>query len=146
MMLLLSNGSIVVAEQHSNHDCRVTPDIREKTPSKEQLPTFLKEQSPRIKELYKQAVYYQHLLTYIPCYCGCGEMANHKDNYDCFIYEIQEDGAVVWDNHATKCGLCLDIADESIKMFNEGQAVKDIRHYIDRKYKRFAKPTPTPMP
>ncbi|WP_239421903.1 PCYCGC domain-containing protein [Bacillus sp. CGMCC 1.16541] len=146
LVLLFSSVSMVSAEQQDHHECRVTPDIHEETSSKDELPTFLDEQKPRIKELYKQAVHYQHLLTYIPCYCGCGETANHKDNYDCFVYEIKDNGAVVWDNHATKCGLCLDIADESMKMLNEGQTVKDIRHYIDQKYKRFAKPTPTPIP
>jgi Protein of unknown function with PCYCGC motif len=36
---------------------------------------------------------------------------------------------------------------KSIKMKQEGKSIKEIRHYIDEKYKEgYAKPTKTPMP
>lgn len=39
------------------------------------------------------------------------------------------------------------IAAKSIKMKQEGKSIKEIRRYIDKKYKEgYAKPTKTPMP
>lgn len=66
---------------------------------------------------------------------------------NCFVKKINEDGSVVWDDHGTRCGVCLEIAAESMKMKQEGKSIKEIRNYIDEKYKEgYAKPTKTPMP
>lgn len=86
------------------------------------------------------------LITEKPKTTTC-ESAGHESNLDCFIHAIHPDGSVVWDDHGTRCGVCLQIAAESIKMQREGKAVKEFRAYIDEKYREgYAKPTPTPMP
>ncbi|NGY86748.1 hypothetical protein F6Y05_19420 [Bacillus megaterium] len=88
---------------------------------------------------------HQTLLENIPCYCGCGEEANHQNNYDCFIFENKENGAVTWDDHGTKCGVCLEIAAQAVVDYSKGKSIEDIRQEIDHKYKEgYAKPTPTP--
>ena len=67
-------------------------------------------------------------------------------NLNCFVHEIEDD-KVIWDDHGTRCHACLEIAAESIVMHEKGESIKDIRNYIDEKYKEgYAKPTPTPMP
>ena len=54
-----------------------------------------------MKTIYLAVAQNPELLENIPCYCGCGEIVNHKYNYDCFIYENKWSGKVVWDDHGT---------------------------------------------
>ncbi|MEN2767520.1 PCYCGC motif-containing (lipo)protein [Ornithinibacillus xuwenensis] len=130
---------------HTAHERLPNGDIQEATSSTNELPTFLDEHNQDMKNIYLVAAKHQELLEHIPCYCGCSLSANHKDNYDCFIHENRKDGSIVWDNHGTKCQVCVDIAAESAILYNQGKSIKDIREYIDEKYKEgFAEPTPTP--
>lgn len=146
--LLLSACSSVGKSQneHQNHTEQTSNgDIREETSGKLQKPKFLADKPEDMQTIYLAVAQHQDLLENIPCYCGCGESANHKNNYDCFINENKQSGAVVWDEHGTKCGVCLEIAVEAMNDFNQGKTVKEIRQIIDHKYKEgYAKPTPTP--
>lgn len=139
---LLLSGCVQQEEKHTaEHE---TGDIREETNSIRDLPSFLASYNESMSHLYEQAATHQKLLENIPCYCGCGESVDHKNNYDCFVYENKSDGAIVWDDHATKCGVCLEIAAISIEQYEKGMSVKDIRRLIDETYKEgYAKPTPT---
>ncbi len=132
--------------EHQNHTEQLSNgDIREETSGRDQKPEFLLEKPEDLQTIYLAVAQHQDLLENIPCYCGCGESANHKDNYDCFIYENKQSGAVVWDDHGTKCGVCLETAVEAINDFNDGKTVKEIRQTIDNKYKEgYPKPTATP--
>jgi Protein of unknown function with PCYCGC motif len=132
-------------KEHQQHSEHVSGDIREETASNKVLPEFLKDKSEDMQIIYVNAAQNKELLEKIPCYCGCGESAGHKNNYDCFIHENKEDGKVVWDDHGTKCGVCLEIAAQSISDLKAGKSIKQIRQSIDEKYKSgYAKPTPTP--
>lgn len=127
-------------EQHSS-----VGDIREETTSIKELPVFLADKPEDMQTIYQAAAAHKDLLENIPCYCGCGETANHKNNYDCFVFENKEDGEIVWDDHGTKCGVCLEIAAQSVVDYQEGKTVKEIRTKIDNMYKEgYAQPTPTP--
>ena len=118
-------------------------DIREETASAEQLPAFMKSQPEDTQTIYLAVAKNRELLEQMPCYCGCGESAGHKDNYDCFIHDNKKE-AVVWDDHGTKCGVCLNIAADAINKLEQGMSVKDIRKAIDEQYKDYPNPTPTP--
>ncbi|HZG72130.1 MAG TPA: PCYCGC motif-containing (lipo)protein [Chondromyces sp.] len=132
------------SEEHSNHE-HMSHDIREETSGADQLPEFLKDKPEDMQIIYAAAAKHQELLENMPCYCGCGESANHKNNYDCFIHENKENGAVVWDDHGTKCGVCLEIAAQSMSEFINGKSINEIRDMIDEQYKDgYAAPTPTP--
>lgn len=133
------------AEGHAEHTAN--EDIQEETPSIETLPTFLKEKPEDMKTIYSAAAKNKELLESMPCYCGCGDSAGHRNNYDCFIYNNKDDGAIVWDDHATRCKVCLDIAAESVVLYSKGKTPKEIRELIDERYHEgYAKPTPTPKP
>lgn len=122
-------------------------DIQETTDSIYKLPSFLDEQDEMIKNVYQAAAQNQDLLQYIPCYCGCAESANHESNLHCFIGDHSTEEAVVWDDHSTRCGLCLETAAESVIMKRDGKTIEEIRHYIDKKYEDgYPEPTPAPMP
>lgn len=119
-------------------------DIREETAGPQELPEFLKEKPEDMKIIYQAVALNAELLEKMPCYCGCGESVGHKDNYDCFIHDNKEDGRIVWDDHGTKCIVCLEIAAQSISDYQDGKSIKEIRKEIDEKYKEgYAEPTPT---
>ncbi|MDY0405181.1 PCYCGC motif-containing (lipo)protein [Virgibacillus sp. 179-BFC.A HS] len=128
---------------HADHNPR-SGDLWQTTASNEELPKFLDESDDNMQTLYLAVAQHKNLLEQIPCYCGCGNSADHKNNYDCFIHE-NNGKKVTWDDHATRCQACLDIAAESIIQYQEGTSVKDIRKTIDEKYQEgYADPTPTP--
>lgn len=132
-------------QEPGNHEQTASGDIREETESAEVLPNFLGDKPEEIKEIYLNAARNRELLEHIPCYCGCGESAGHQNSYDCFVAENKKDGAVVWDEHGTKCGVCLEIAATSIQDYQSGKSIKEIRKKIDETYKEgYAEPTPTP--
>jgi len=132
---------------HSDDHMHIDYDIQEETASANVLPSFLNGQSDIMLLAYEAAGKASKVLEWMPCYCGCGESAGHKSNLNCFIKEIKEDGAIVWDDHATRCGVCVQIAIESIKMIQKGKSLSEVRTIIDQQYKEgFAKSTPTPFP
>jgi len=136
-------------EGHENHEQHklANGDIQEKTANVSTLPTFLDKVSPTIKQAYQVAATVEKQLHSIPCYCGCGKSANHKNNAQCFIKEVQSDGSVVWDDHGTRCNTCINIAVQTAAMLKDGKSLLEIRNTIDSKYKEgYAVPTPTPMP
>ncbi|NOV03607.1 PCYCGC domain-containing protein [Paenibacillus planticolens] len=156
MIVMLSIATVLSAcgspkeASHRNtpaNDHHVNGDIQEKTKSVDVLPAFLKSQNEQIRLVYEAAGKATEILKWMPCYCGCGESAGHTSNMNCFIKEVNTDGSVVWDDHGTRCGVCLQIAVQSIKMKQEGKTLKEIRETIDNAYKKgYANPTKTPMP
>jgi Protein of unknown function with PCYCGC motif len=139
-------------DEHSNHTSESSQpsdhgvsDVREETKSVDTLPTFLNDKPEEMQMIYQAAAMNKELLEQMPCYCGCGEEAGHKNNYDCFVNENKADGSLVWDDHGTKCGVCLEIAAKSVLDLNDGKSIKEIREKIDSTYEKgYAKPTPTP--
>ena len=148
--LLLSACSSKPQNTEDNHEdghVHVSGDIQELTASADVLPAFLDSQREEIRLVYTIAGQAADILEWMPCYCGCGESAGHTSNLNCFIKEINADGSILWDDHGTRCGVCLQIAVESVKMKQEGMSLKEIRDVIDDTYKQgYAKPTDTKMP
>jgi len=133
------------SEHTHSHSHSHSGDIRETTQSIDHLPSFLKHFEEDMAVLYHQVANHRELLEQLPCFCGCGESVGHMNNYDCFVFENKEDGSITWDSHATKCGVCLEIAAVSISEYNRGKSIKEIREMVDEKYSNgYAKPTPTP--
>lgn len=81
------------------------------------------------------------LLEQVPCYCGCKDMA-HKHTRDCFW---RDDGA--FERHGMACSDCLDIAEKTKQMHEQGKDICEIRKEIDRYYAANADyGTDTPVP
>ncbi len=122
-------------------------DLQEVTASAAELPAFLDDKSEEMRLVYQVAGTATDILDYMPCYCGCSDSAGHESNTNCFIDEIRKDGSVVWDDHGTRCQVCLEIAVQSVKMTQEGKTLTEVRNFIDETYKEgYAKPTDTKMP
>ncbi len=135
------------SESHDGHVHETTEggDLRELTSGYEALPQFLEEKPEDMQNIYAAAAQHKELLENIPCYCGCGNTAGHRDNYDCFVHENRDDESLVWDDHGTKCGVCLEIAAQSIVDYQNGKSIEEIRNDIDQQYEDgTAEPTPTP--
>ncbi|MCF2942403.1 PCYCGC domain-containing protein [Paenibacillus tarimensis] len=131
------------AEHHQSHTA-ANGDLREATASADELPSFLNAKPEELVNVYRLAAEHSDLLDWIPCYCGCGSIAGHISSRNCFIYEASEDGAIVWDDHGTRCGTCLDIAFTAVMKQKEGLSIPEIRQYIDARYAESGEPTPTP--
>lgn len=122
-------------------------DLLQVTASADELPAFLAEKSEDLQLVYQVAGNAEDILKWMPCYCGCADSVAHGSNLNCFVDEIREDGAVVWDDHGTRCNVCVEIAVKSVTMAKEGKTLKEIREKIDSDYKEgYARPTDTPMP
>lgn len=102
------------------------------------LPDAIAGTPRRVTEAYRFAAANPDVLSQIPCYCGCGSMG-HRSNYDCFW---QTDGGV--ELHAAGCGICVDIAQDTIQGLREGRPLQEIRAQIDGDYSRFGPSTDTP--
>ncbi|MFF2480767.1 PCYCGC motif-containing (lipo)protein [Paenibacillus sp. NPDC058071] len=142
------SGGNIEHDGHADHGVHTASgDLQEETASARVLPSFLDSQSDDIRLVYAAAGQAADVLEWIPCYCGCGDSVGHKSSLNCFIAEIKEDGSVIWDDHGTRCGVCLKIAAQSMSMKQEGKTNLEIRNFIDETYKKgFAAPTDTKMP
>jgi hypothetical protein len=84
---------------------------------------------------------------YVPCYCGC-ESLGHSGNEACFVKRRDAAGNVLeWDMHGFSCAVCIDVARESMQLYNSGADPVSIRAAIERKWTPNATTkTPTPNP
>lgn len=101
------------------------------------MPAQVQSAPQRVVEAYRFAAANPDVLHRIPCYCGCGAMG-HQSNYNCFW---QDDGTV--DTHALGCGICVDIAQDTLRGLQQSQPLTAIRAQIDADYSRFGPPTDT---
>lgn len=112
-----------------------------------QLPKFqLSRPKDQVVEIYHFAAEHPEILGYVACFCGCNRLG-HKDNEDCFVKARNAKGDVTeWQDHGFMCPMCLSIGYDSMKMYQAGISLSDIREEIDRKYGHTGMSTPTPMP
>lgn len=113
--------------------------------SDEALPAFLSAATPRVRDAYRFAVANPHMLEQIPCYCGCGKMG-HTSNLSCYIDSANAGGAIVYDEHASGCGICVDITQDVMRLTQTNQSLWEIRAYVDAQYSSFGPSTDTPLP
>ncbi|MBW7881495.1 MAG: hypothetical protein H3C34_02450 [Caldilineaceae bacterium] len=109
------------------------------------LPRFLAAAPPRVTEAYRFALANPGALETVPCYCGCNNMG-HTSNLSCFLKDTGGDGQRAFDEHAAGCGICVDIAQDVMRLTREGKAPREIRTYVDATYSAFGPATDTPLP
>jgi hypothetical protein len=101
-----------------------------------------------LKDAHVFAADHPEVASYVPCYCGCGNMG-HKNNADCFVGSRDKEGKVTaWVPHGAACAVCIDIAVESMRMRNSGASVAAIRKQVQDEYRPHfpSSETPTPAP
>jgi hypothetical protein len=61
----------------------------------------------------------------------------HTSNYACYIKDRAANGSVIFDEHALGCSICVDIAQDVMRLTGEGRSASDIRSIIVNTYSRF---------
>ena len=113
-----------------------TPNTQNKMAPMADMPVEIQKAPVSVSEAYRFAVANPDALKNVPCYCGCGAVG-HTSNYSCYVKEVKPSGEVVFDQHALGCGICVDIAQDVMKMTRDGKAPKDIRAAIDKTYSQY---------
>ncbi len=103
--------------------------------SLDMMPQAVKRAPKVVREAYQFAVANPQVLTEIPCYCGCGGMG-HTSNYSCFV-AVMPDGSRQFDGHALGCSICVDIAQDAMRMTKRGASVPEIRLTVDAAYSKY---------
>ncbi len=101
-----------------------------------------------VRATYDFAAQHPEILSYVPCYCGCGA-DGHKHNESCFVARRDAKGNVTeWDTHGFGCTICVDVAREAMQLYSSGADVVSIRAAIEKKWTpgNAAGKTPTPFP
>lgn len=106
------------------------------------MPVEVQKAAVSVQEAYRFAVANPDALKNVPCYCGCGA-AGHTSNYSCYVKEVKPSGEVVFDQHALGCSICVDIAQDVMKMTRDGKTPNEIRAAIDQTYSQYG---PSNMP
>jgi hypothetical protein len=109
------------------------------------LPDYARDAPRTVREAYQFAAANPDILAHQPCYCGCGAMG-HDSNLACFVQETLADGTVIFDSHAAGCGICVDIAQDVMRLTKQGLSQTEIRQYVDATYSPFGPSTDTPLP
>ncbi len=105
-----------------------------------EMPESVQQAPVSVQEAYQFAVANPDVTSQIPCYCGCGAMG-HTSNYACFVADDRDEG-IAFDDHALGCSICVDIAQDTMRLLDEGKSVAEIFIYVDNAYSRFGPPTP----
>ncbi len=137
VLLVVFGSSVGLSACSSSHDADMADTSM--------LPDFAQSAPSSVQEAYLFAIDHPEDLAHQPCYCGCGSMG-HKSNLDCFISDVAENGTITFDDHAIGCGICVDIAQDTIRLTADGKSPVEIRQFVDGRYGKFGPPTPTPLP
>ena len=100
------------------------------------LPKPMQNAPATVRTAYQFAVANPDALANVPCYCGCG-VIGHKSNLACYIKEFSPDGKPIFDDHALGCSICVDIAQDVMKMTGEGKSPTAIHQAILDTYSKF---------
>jgi hypothetical protein len=101
-----------------------------------EMPAEVQSSPVSVQQSYQFAVANPELMKQIPCYCGCGDIG-HTSNYSCYVSNVDEKGAITYDNHALGCSICVDITQDVMRMTKNGSSPGDIRAAIDSSYSKY---------
>ena len=108
-------------------------------------PVFVSTADARTQEAYAFAIARPDVTDWMPCYCGCVAM-DHRNNTDCYLKPRENGMPVDFDEHASYCGVCVDITLLSKTMIGEGRSLPEIRAAVDSQFGGIAAGTDTPLP
>ncbi len=108
-------------------------------------PAYVLAASQGVQTAYRFALDRPDVMMWMPCYCGCGQHADHKNARNCFIKDSTASGEP-FDPHAAGCAVCVGIALDVKALTEEGRSLRDIRAFIDGKYGSMGGGTDTPLP
>jgi len=104
--------------------------------SMDQMPADVQSAPVVVQQAYQFAAANPDVMQHIPCYCGCGEMG-HTSNYDCYVSNMNDNGKIIFDDHALGCSICVDITQDAMRLLKEGKTVPEIKTYVDATYSKY---------
>jgi len=107
-------------------------------------PDFVAGAAQRTQAAYAFSLARPDLLRFLPCYCGCVAM-DHRSNLDCFI-KPGGGSPVAFDEHASFCDICVDIALKAQDMLARGNTLIQMRAAVDSEFGGLAPGTQTDLP
>jgi len=108
-------------------------------------PAYVSAADARTQEAYAFAIARPDVTDWMPCYCGCVGM-DHRNNTDCYLKPRENGMPVDFDEHASYCGVCVDITLTAKTMSADGKSLPEIRAAIDGQFGDVAAGTDTPLP
>ncbi len=108
----------------------------------DQMPMSVQSAPVAVQEAYQFNAANPEIMKSVPCYCGCGSIG-HTSNYDCYVSSVDANGAVIFDNHALGCSICVDITHDVMRILREGKSPQDAQAYVDAAYAKYG---PSNMP
>ena len=121
------------------------PSVAEAESAWDARPDYVRTADARTQEAYAFAIARPDVADWMPCYCGCVAM-DHRNNTDCYLRPRENGMPVVFDEHASYCGVCVDITLLSKTMIGEGRSLPEIRAAVDSQFGDIAAGTDTPLP
>jgi len=100
------------------------------------MPAEVQSAPASVRQAYQFAVANPDLMKQTPCYCGCGAVG-HTSNYSCYVSNVDDKGAITFDNHALGCSICVDITQDVMRMTKNGKSPGDIRAAVDATYSKY---------
>jgi hypothetical protein len=107
-------------------------------------PAFVASAAQRTQAAYAFSLARPDLLRFLPCYCGCVAM-EHRSNLDCFI-KPGGGSPVAFEEHASFCDICVDIALKAQDMLAKGNTLIQMRAAVDSEFGGRAPGTQTELP
>ena len=104
----------------------------------EDMPDEVQQAMVPVRQAYQIAGGNPEVFHQIPCYCGCVTQG-HTSNYDCYVASAT--GEIQYDLHALACEVCVDITHDVKRLLKEGQALPEIRAYVDATYAQYGPST-----
>ncbi|MCK5659977.1 MAG: hypothetical protein KAH86_01360 [Methanosarcinales archaeon] len=95
--------------------------------------------NPLVLKAYTYTTQYPELIDLYPCYCGCYEHSGHESLKNCYI---TQDGQFT--DHAAYCDICVGEVIMIKKLYDDGVPLQEIREKVDKEYRKYSPPTPTP--
>jgi hypothetical protein len=109
-------------------------------------PEYVRHAADTVQEAYHYALERPDVIQWMPCYCGCASM-EHRSNLDCFLRARMAAGAVVFEEHASFCDVCVQTALLAKQRIGEGRSLAEIRAEVDATFGGNGVPgTPTDLP
>ncbi len=137
-VLILVSGVLSGCGSNSTHEAEHELAMAPLT----DMPMDVQNAPATVRQAYQFAVANPEVMKQIPCYCGCGAMG-HTSNYACYVAEVSADGKITYDPHALGCSICVDIAQDAMRLLKQGKSAPEIRAYVDSTYSKFG---PSNMP
>ena len=117
----------------ASHDSMAMMSVAEAQALWAARPAFVSGASADTQEAYAFALSAGGAIQYMPCYCGCVGMG-HRSNLDCFLRRSEGPAASGFEEHASNCDVCVQIALTTKHMLAGGSSLSEIRAAVDATY------------